>query len=118
MEDNSKEIPTIKNSKSINWKDQDFPQWFKSDVEVEPKRGWKIIFGRGRTRYEDYFISQLRSIYMDLDGVLADFVQGYKQQFDRDAYEDDSFTINQFCRQNPHFFRFLPVIPQGLELPS
>jgi hypothetical protein len=56
------------------------------------------------------------TIFLDMDGVVAGFVAGYKQQFGRDAYEDDDFTINQFCRQNPHFFRFLPVIPQGLEL--
>jgi 5'(3')-deoxyribonucleotidase len=55
-------------------------------------------------------------IYCDLDGVVASFAQGYKQQFNRNAYKDDSFTINQFCRQSPHFFRFLPVIPEGLEL--
>jgi len=77
MEDNSKDKLIIKDSKSINWKDQDFPKWFKVDAEGEPKRGWKIIFGRGRTRYEDYFISQLRSIYMDLDGDLRTLVPEY-----------------------------------------
>lgn len=56
------------------------------------------------------------TIFFDLDGVLADFVQGYKDMFGRDAYKDDPFTINQFCMQEPHFFRKLKVIPEGMEL--
>lgn len=53
---------------------------------------------------------------MDLDGVIANFAQGYKEAFNRNAYEDDEFTVKQFCYQIPHFFRILPIHEQGLEL--
>ena len=57
-----------------------------------------------------------KTIFFDMDGVIVDFVQGYKDAFDRDAYKDDPFTINQLCLQIPHFFRMLPVNEKGLEL--
>jgi 5'(3')-deoxyribonucleotidase len=65
---------------------------------------------------DSIIIMSKHTIFLDMDGVLADFVRGYKQQFNRNVYEDDAFTVNQFCRQNPHFFRFLPVIKEGMEL--
>lgn len=55
-------------------------------------------------------------IFFDMDGVLVNFVQGYKDAFGRDARVDDSFTIKQFCLQVPHFFRELPINEKGLEL--
>lgn len=55
-------------------------------------------------------------IYMDMDGVIVDFVKGYKEAFNRSAYEDDHFTVEQFCLQIPHFFRMLPINDAGLEL--
>ena len=55
-------------------------------------------------------------IYMDMDGVITDFDSGYKNKFNRDIFKDDSFTINQFCLQQPHFFRELPINQKGLEL--
>jgi hypothetical protein len=57
-------------------------------------------------------------IYVDLDGTVAGFSQGYKDTFNRDAFQDDLFTVNQFCLQEPHFFRFLPVLEKGAELVS
>lgn len=56
------------------------------------------------------------TIYLDMDGVIANFAQGYKEAFNRNAYEDDSFTVTQFCMQIPHLFRMLPVNDAGLEL--
>lgn len=55
-------------------------------------------------------------IFCDIDGVVADFVKGYREAFHRDAYADDAFTVKQFCLQSSHFFRDLPVIPKGREL--
>lgn len=55
-------------------------------------------------------------IHIDLDGCVADFVKGYKEAFGRDAYADDSFTVNQFCLQVPDFFKLLPVLEKGKEL--
>lgn len=56
------------------------------------------------------------TIYFDMDGVIADFAKGYKEAFNRNTYEDDSFTVNQSCQQIPHFFAMLPINPKGLEL--
>ncbi len=55
-------------------------------------------------------------IFFDMDGLIVNFAKGYKDAFNRSAYEDDSFTVNQFCLQVPHFFRMLPVNDQGMEL--
>jgi 5'(3')-deoxyribonucleotidase len=55
-------------------------------------------------------------VFCDIDGCVADFVKGYREAFNRDAYADDAFTVKQFCLQSPHFFRDLPVIPKGREL--
>jgi 5'(3')-deoxyribonucleotidase len=55
-------------------------------------------------------------IYVDMDGVVADFDKGYADAFGRDVYGDDSFTITQHCLQVPHFFRFLSVLGKGAEL--
>ena len=55
-------------------------------------------------------------VFCDIDGCVADFVKGYRQAFNRDAYADDQFTIKQFVMQVPDFFRNLPVIEKGREL--
>jgi 5'(3')-deoxyribonucleotidase len=55
-------------------------------------------------------------IFFDMDGVIADFTEGFKQAFGRDARELDSFTIKQYCLTRPNFFRELPVNDLGLEL--
>lgn len=55
-------------------------------------------------------------VYVDMDGVVADFVKGYKDSFMRDAYNDDPFTINQNCMTVPNFFRQLPMVDRGKEL--
>ena len=57
-----------------------------------------------------------KQIFFDIDGVVADFAHGYKEQFGRNAYKDDPFTIAQQCATNPHFFRTLPVIGRGRSL--
>ena len=64
----------------LNWKDLkvlSFPNWYKE--EFSESRCEKIlnkIIGK-RTRYEDYFISQLRSVYMDLEGDLRTLIPEY-----------------------------------------
>lgn len=55
-------------------------------------------------------------IYIDLDGVVADFAGAYKMMFNRSAYDDDPFTVQQFVMQIPNFFRILPVLDKGAEL--
>ncbi|MGV8175881.1 MAG: hypothetical protein ACP5OU_09285 [Methanothrix sp.] len=77
MEENSQDNQIIKDSISKNWKDQDFPKWFKVEAGEQTESTWNKFFGKGRTRYEDYFISQLRSIYMDLDGDLRTLAPEY-----------------------------------------
>jgi 5'(3')-deoxyribonucleotidase len=72
-------------------------------------------------RYTDDFTRRVNAkikpiIYMDMDGVVADFVAGYRQHFDRDAYKDDPFTIVQYVISVPNFFRTLPKLDKGIEL--
>lgn len=61
-------------------------------------------------------VSDKKTVFLDMDGVIADFVKGYKTLFNRDAYKDDPFTVKQFCSTDPNFFRKLPVKDDGLEL--
>lgn len=84
MEDNSQENITIKDAQSKNWKDQDFPKWFRVEAESQKESKWNKLFFKSRTRYEDYFISQLRAIYMDLDGDLRTLVPEYSGVTDID----------------------------------
>lgn len=53
---------------------------------------------------------------MDIDGVVADFAKAYRDIFNRSAYDDDSFTVEQCCLTVPNFFRLLPVNEKGREL--
>ncbi|MCK5601226.1 hypothetical protein KAR91_05135, partial [Candidatus Pacearchaeota archaeon] len=55
-------------------------------------------------------------IYMDMDGVIADFDQGYKDIFNRNSRKEDRFTLGQNILTMPNFFRYLPIQEQGLEL--
>lgn len=55
-------------------------------------------------------------IFCDLDGVLADFAKAYNETFNRNIYDDDSFTVTQMCLTQPDFFRTLPVLERGKEL--
>lgn len=57
-----------------------------------------------------------KTIFMDMDGVVADFVQGFKRNLGVDPVKLDSFTTTQYCLQDSSFFRYLPVLPQGREL--
>jgi 5'(3')-deoxyribonucleotidase len=55
-------------------------------------------------------------IYFDMDGVVADFIKGYKDMTGRDANIDDEETITLNCSQIPNFFRKLPILEKGKEL--
>lgn len=55
-------------------------------------------------------------LYLDMDGVVADFAGAYKAAFNRSAHDDDPFTVQQFVMQIPDFFRILPVLDKGAEL--
>jgi 5'(3')-deoxyribonucleotidase len=57
-----------------------------------------------------------QAIFLDLDGVIADFAGAYKAAFNRSAHDDDPFTVQQFVMQVPDFFRILPVLEKGAEL--
>ena len=56
-------------------------------------------------------------VYFDMDGVVADFVQGYKNVFGGLIdYNTDPFTTNQTCLSEPRFFRMLPILERGKAL--
>jgi 5'(3')-deoxyribonucleotidase len=83
-----------------------------------PVTGRKVDFSKWQFKGMKKAIGEYRKpiIYLDMDGVVADFVRGYKEQFGRNAYKDDSFTITHQCATNPHFFRTLPVLERGRTL--
>jgi 5'(3')-deoxyribonucleotidase len=54
-----------------------------------------------------------KTIYVDIDGCVADIARAYKEAFFRDINSDDPFTVQQYCQQIPYFFRTLPVIEKG-----
>jgi len=56
------------------------------------------------------------TIYVDMDGVVANFRAGYKKACNRSADKDDPFTIKQFVLSFPNFFYCLPVLDKGAEL--
>jgi hypothetical protein len=64
----------------LNLKDNQhlkFPKWYEEGAPETKLDGfWKRLFGK-RTRYEDYSIAQLRSIYMDLEGDLRTLIPEY-----------------------------------------
>jgi len=55
-------------------------------------------------------------VYCDMDGVVADFIAGFKDFFKVTPVGLDQFTTQQYCFQQPRFFAFLPEIPEGVEL--
>lgn len=55
-------------------------------------------------------------ILLDMDGVVTNFSEAYKQAFNRDVFKDDAFTVQQFCLSQPRFFRTIPVLERGKEL--
>lgn len=92
---------------------QNGTRWINFKKAEIPVDGNKMVF--------DHFYGlekadKRKTIYFDMDGVIAGFTEGYKEAFGRDAYQDDPFTIKQVVSQIPHFFRLLPVKSDGLEL--
>jgi hypothetical protein len=55
-------------------------------------------------------------VYMDMDGVVADFAEGYQMATGRSAYKDDNFTVTQAVTSIPQFFRNLPPVGRGVAL--
>jgi len=83
---------------------------------VIPIRGNFIDFSKIENMEELKKASNKKCIYFDMDGVVADFVKAYKNEFNRDCYKDDHFTVQQFCATKPNFFRFIPILDRGKEL--
>ena len=77
-----------------------------ANVELKPMQ--KAL--RAYKEYRD------KVLYLDMDGVIADFATHYKKLFGRDPYKDDYFTIQQFCKSEPNFFRDIPELPRGRKL--
>lgn len=85
----------------LNWKDLkvlSFPNWYKEDFsESRCEKILNKIIGK-RTRYEDYSISQLRSVYMDLEGDLRTLIPEYSgitnEEERKNADEIGNYIVN------------------------
>ena len=85
----------------LNWKDLkvlSFPNWYKEEFsESKHEKILNKIIGK-RTRYEDYSISQLRSVYMDLEGDLRTLIPEYSgitnEEERKNADEIGNYIIN------------------------
>ncbi len=85
----------------LNWKDikvLSFPNWYKEEFsESKYEKILNKIIGK-RTRYEDYSISQLRSVYMDLEGDLRTLIPEYSgitnEEERKNADEIGNYIVN------------------------
>lgn len=68
------------------------------------------------SKMEKATVQDKPTIYLDQDGCVTNFASAYETVFDRDVFADDSFTVTQFCLQQPRFFRTIPVLEKGKEL--
>jgi len=90
-------------------------EFIQLEKAVVPVRGNRIDWeNMGLVKMEK--AQERQAIFLDLDGVIADFAGAYKAAFNRSAYDDDPFTVQQFVMQIPEFFRILPVLDKGAEL--
>jgi len=85
---------------TLNWKDLkvlSFPKWYEEQVHESACEMIRNRLLGKRTRYEDYFISQLRSVYMDLEGDLRTLIpeySGLNQEERKNADEIGNHIIN------------------------
>ena len=90
-------------------------EYIRLEKAVVPVKGNKIDWeNMGFSKMEK--AKERPFVYVDIDGVIADFAKGYKDMFFRDVYGDDPFTVKQFVLTVPYFFRVLPVLEKGREL--
>ena len=87
MEDKPQDTQSPDECALANWRDLRNlkpPKWSCEKAnEAKSERLWAKILGFGkRTRYEDYFIAQLRSIYMDLEGDFRTLIPEYSNEID------------------------------------
>jgi hypothetical protein len=87
MEDKPQDTQAPNECAPTNWRDLrnlKFPRWSCEEAnEAKSESLWAKILGFGkRTRYEDYFIAQLRSIYMDLEGDFRTLIPEYSNETD------------------------------------
>jgi len=85
---------------NLNWKDLkvlSFPKWYEEQVHESACEMIRNRLLGKRTRYEDYLISQLRSVYMDLEGDLRTLIPEYSgldQEERKNADEIGNHIIN------------------------
>lgn len=80
----------------------DFAEWYYK------------IYGK---EHKDFPMKR-KLIYVDLDGVLADFEAGvskYHPNIDFNDYDGNRDLVDDICESHPRIFRDLPEITNGIE---
>lgn len=57
-------------------------------------------------------MSKRKILYVDMDGVIADFENGLKNIVPDVIWDHDH--VDKACEQHPYVFKFLPEIPGGI----
>lgn len=60
---------------------------------------------------------QKKILYIDMDGVIADFAKGIKKlcaDTDTNDYENSEARVNELCEANPEIFHHLDPLPNSI----
>ena len=57
-----------------------------------------------------------RKVFLDSDGVMADFEGGFKEQFGLEFHNTSASRAWSLIRKTPDFYEKLPILPGAYEI--